>query len=488
MTRERAISAAAAFAASAVFAALGSDCAGAEPIDINALRRAEAALSGLIERVEPAVVAVLIEPAAAGGDDDSEALDGFFQDLAAEQAAGERSRLAGTGVLIDRSGLVLTMYVAVQPGARHFVGSVDGSVTPAKLLAADPRSGLAILQITENASSMPVLELGRAEELRKGSQIVAIGNPEAILNGGQPTASVGSVTNFSIKPSCQVNLNNTPDRGRRSFRTTLHHYGTLIQTDARLGWSWPGGALIDLSGRLVGIMTPVSAAVGHEEPARYAIPMNESMRRVVRALKQGKEVEYGLLGISFPVEAAVSRRRRAGIEVQYAFPGGPAARAGMRQGDVITHVADVAVVSTDGLQLEVGRRAPGVATRVRFLRDGVQREAMVRLAKQHPMAGGVVTALPRSWHGLTIDYATALPQKELDAASRRGLIASDGCVVVRTVERGSNAWAAGARPGKFITHVGNRRVRSPPEFWRVADAGGSLELRFTKPKPQATSR
>lgn len=472
----------------AVAAADGFGQAGSKPVDIEAIRKAETALIGLIERSETAVVAVLVEPAAPEEAPKTAGPGDFFRDLkGVSQPGGRRDEadVAGTGIVIDREGSVLTLYVAVRPGSRHYVAAVDGKTYPAKLVAADPRSGLAVLKPeVKGDAGLPYLELGEAERLRKGRQLLLIGNAEAILNDGQPTASLGMVTNFAIKPGGQANLNNTPDDTRRSFRTTLHHYGTLIQTDARVGWSSPGGALVDLSGRLVGVATTLSSAAGHEEPARYAIPINKAMRRIVGLLKEGKEVEYGLLGIAFPVESAVSTRRLPGIEVQVAFPGGPASQAGLRARDLITHVADVPVTSADTLQLEIGMRAPGTATPVRFLRDGRPQLVSVTLAKQHPMKGQVVTAEPRSWQGLVVDYATALPRDELEAATAIGAIDRGGCVVVRSVEEGSVAWESGARPGKFITHVGSRRVRSPGDFWQAVNSQESPGLRFTSEKSE----
>ena len=165
--------------------------------------------------------------------------------------------VVGAGVLIDRSGLVLTQYLSVAEGDQHFITTIDRKTYPASIRAADARSGLAILTINGPASPLqragdsdnsksgnfPAIAFGDAETLRKGQFVISIGNPFAIKSDGQPTASWGIITNLARKAPAGTNLNDTPGPAH-DYRTTLHHLGTLIQTDAKLGWSTGGGALV----------------------------------------------------------------------------------------------------------------------------------------------------------------------------------------------------------------------------------------------------
>src|SRR5262249_8580139 len=245
-----------------------------------------------------------------------------------DNASSENAPLTvGAGVIIDRSGLILTHYLAVHEGDQHTVTTIDRTTYAATIRAADPRSGLAVLAVDPKArplqragvqlraaapDSFPAIKLGDAPTVRKGQFVIAIGNPFAIQSDGQPTASWGIVTNLARKAPAGTNLNDAPGPAG-DYRTTLHHLGTLIQTDAKLGFSASGGALLHLRGELIGLTTNAATIAGHEQPAGYAIPINAATRRIIDTLKQGREVEYGMLGVGFgqlALDSAVNRGSR----------------------------------------------------------------------------------------------------------------------------------------------------------------------------------
>lgn len=460
------------------------------------LKATELAIADLIERVEPSVVAVLRQPEGAAARRPqllNPGLNDPFRNFRAGIESNQATIPAGAGVVIDPAGLVLTQYLVVSPGDQHMIATLDGEIYEAEIRAADPRSGLAVLAVAE--ADLPALTLGKAEDLRKGSGVVAIGNPNAVVTDGQPTASFGRVTNLARKAGDQVNLNN--NRRGADFRTTLHHFGALIQTDARLGWNASGGAVVNLDGELVGVTTSVSVIAGHEQPAGYVIPMNEAFRRIVETLKEGREVEYGLLGVSFSVAANLpglgprgqgpqGRAQRRGIVVQEAYAGGPAGRAGLRRNDVILRVAGESAPDADSLQLLVGQQPPGKQISIEFLRDGKERQTAVTLGKYYADGQKVVTTPAPRWRGMRIDYATAVTPETLASASGRGLIDPEGCVVVADVDPASPSWQQGVRPNMFISHVGDVRVTSPDEFWEAVRAAekaseeSTVKLRFTQ--------
>ncbi|MBN2290970.1 MAG: trypsin-like peptidase domain-containing protein, partial [Pirellulales bacterium] len=193
-----------------------------------------------------------------------------------------------SGVIIDPGGLILTAYHSLGENSEYFVTTSDRNVYQAKVRAADPRSDLAVLSI--EANGLPAIQFGDSSRLKKGCIVIALGNPYAIARDGQVSAAWGIVANMARKspPTDDYDL---------SGKTTLHHYGTLIQTDAKLNLGTSGGPLLDLSGRMVGLVTSLPPATGYEQPAGYAIPVDKTFRRVVDTLKQGREVEYGFLGI-----------------------------------------------------------------------------------------------------------------------------------------------------------------------------------------------
>jgi serine protease Do len=410
--------------------------------------------------------------------------------------------VTGAGVIIDRAGLVLTQYLVVQDGDQHTVTTIDGKIYPATIKGADPRSGLAVLATESSALPrpgypkaerdpqrpiFPSLPFGDTAALRKGQFVIALGNPYAIRSGGQPTASWGIVTNLARKAPVGANLNGAPGPSK-DYRTTLHHLGTLIQTDARLGWSAGGGALVNLRGELVGVTTTVATIAGHEQPAGYAIPMSAAMQRIIDTLKDGREVEYGLLGISFgfgPIGAANDAESR--VTVQNVVPGTPAARAGFAPGDIITHVDGLPIGDVDDIQLAVSVKPPSSTTTIEYERRGMKDRAEVTLAKL-PVAGErIITSRPPAWQGVHVDYATAIDPRALGEVTASEAFDPEGCVLVSHVEPESEAWAAGIRAGMFISHVGSRRVATPEEFREAVTGAGSVrEIRLTQPVQPAS--
>lgn len=486
--------------------ALAANAQQNSPTDL--LRSFESALVDVVENVEPSVVAIVRSPgpspkavAAAKRRRDRErqfqpgelqalqALDvdlGGIDPFEAIRGAGASSgqeRVTGAGVVIDASGLVLTQYLVVKPGDRHTVATITGERLPAEIVGADPRSGLAVLRV--RSDKLKPIEFGQAEDLRKGNLVVVVGNPYSLETDGQPTASYGVVSNTSRKAPNGENLNDASridlETGQRAFRTTLHHFGTLIQTDARLGWNASGGAMVTLDGKLVGLTTTVATIAGHEQPAGYAIPINSMMRRIIATLKEGREVEYGLLGIRFQPNAATQMSTGAmGVAVWRVYPGSAANRAGLQTGDLIAEVDGQPTPSPEHLQLAVGSLPPGEEKLVVYERSGQRREATVRLDKIFVTGNKVITNRPPAWQGIRVDFATATESSDILDAALQKLLDPQGCVAVVEVEEGSVSWQRGVRPGMFISHVSGQRVATPQQFRdAVRKAGGSVKLRFT---------
>lgn len=440
----------------------------------------ESALVDVIARAERSVVAISRSAPAAAGQPQVllEFGDNPFQNLQAN-VPRTTPHAHGAGVIIDPEGLILTQYLVVKVGDKHTVKTIEGKVYEAEIRAADPHSGLAVLAVT--ASDMPALPLAEAENLRKGQMVVAIGNPYAIESDGQPTASWGIVSNLARKAAPQDNFNNVNDP-TGAFRTTLHHFGTLIQTDARLGWSSSGGALVNLDGELVGLTTSVDTISGHEAAAGYAIPMNGPMRRVIGDLKEGREVEYGLLGIRFNAEDVVATPQGdRGVVVMDVFAGSPADRAGIQRNDIITHVDGRPIPDTDSLQLAVRYLPPIQNAAVRIVRGGEPLRTEVSIGKYYVDGEKVVTSPAADWRGMRVDHPTAIPAAQLQQSAQLGELDPQGCVVVTDVVEKSPAWTAGVRPGMFVSHVGEQRVTTPQEFRQaIAGATTPVSLKFVQ--------
>jgi serine protease Do len=383
------------------------------------------------------------------------------------------------GVVLDGSGLIVTNHhvLDLEHECRYIVRTFDRRVYEARVKAADPRGDLAVLEIElrpGDAALVP-MPLGDSTGLKRGQIVVTLGNPYAIARDGVPSASWGIVSNLGRKIA--------PDPTGRS---TIHQYGALIQTDAKLNLGGSGGALVTLDGEMVGLVTSQAALAGYESPAGYAIPVDDLFRRAVDQLRTGREVAYGFLGVApqnLPEEELA--RGRFGVSVDDVTPGAPAARGQIRRNDVITHINGRVIHDADELFLTAGRLPAGAEVEIALLRGDRPQRVRTTLAK-YPVAGRQVVTAPRSsWRGIEVDYATTLLDVRPGSLGQRRSLPAEACVGVVRVDEGSPAWTAGFRVGDFISHVGATAVATPEEFQREVDgASGEVTLRKTVVDPR----
>jgi serine protease Do len=385
----------------------------------------------------------------------------------------------GTGVVIDRKGLILTNYHVLGHDTEdyqfeYYVTTNDRKSYKAQIKAHDPRSDLAVLEIA--AQDLTPIALGDAATLKKGHIVIALGNPYAIARDGQPSASWGIVSNLARKNGPTPQANPRSPTGSVPTKQTLSQFGTLIQTDAKLNLGTSGGALLNLKGEMIGLTTALAATAGAEQAAGFAIPVDEAFRRVLDTLKQGREVEFGFLGIR-PANLTLEERSRGlkGLRVDTVYPGTPAERAGLRTADVITQVNGRPVLDADELVLSLSKLHVDAVVRLSVMRnDQPSIVQEVTLAK-FVASGKPFFTVPRpTWRGLSVDYPTARPDFR-----DRSPAPQDPCVYVTAVDEDSPAAALGVKQGMFITHVAGTRVKTPKEFDAVvAGKTGPIEVRL----------
>jgi S1-C subfamily serine protease len=373
----------------------------------------------------------------------------------------------GTGVVVDRRGLVLTCYHVLGIDnddyvVDHYVTTRDRKVYQARIKAADQRSDLAVLELVppaEGVHELSPIRLGDASTLRPGRVVLALTNPFAVARDGQSSAAWGIVANVGRKSGLSPE---DPRESSGAGKPTLYHHGGLIQTDARLHIGSSGGPLLDLHGEMVGLTTVAAAQAAYEHPAGYAIPVDDTFRRILDALKEGREVEYGFLGVqpSHLAGAEVHSGLR-GVRIERVVRGTPADRAGLRRGDVVTEIDGAPVHDADGLIFAVGRLAPRQLVRLSVVRNGAPTLLTSELTKHRVTTRWIATNRPAPWRGIRVDYPTAV------LAVQQMLEVPSGCVAVREVERDSPAAKLGFQRGALITHVAGQRVSTPAEFLRA---------------------
>jgi serine protease Do len=374
----------------------------------------------------------------------------------------------GTGVVIDRGGFIVTQHHVVREGSEHYVTTVDRKVYRVQRIDADPRSDLAVLKI--DATDLTPIRFGDTSGLKRGQIAVALGNPYAIARDGQASASWGIIANLSRKVPPGVS------EGAGTGKDKLHHFGTLIQTDAKLNLGTSGGALVNLKGEMIGLTTSLAATAGYEQAAGYAIPVDDVFLRAVNTMKRGDEVEYGFLGVR-PESLPIDERAKglAGVRVLSAVPGTPADHAGVRANDLISHVNGQQISIPDDLMLAVGRKPVESLVRLTILRDSRPREIDVKLTKFPVRGAKIVTRERPAWRGLRVDYYSTA--ENLESIVNPDLLRG-GCVLITDVERDSPAWEAKLQPGMFVSEVGGRKIASPQEFHTaILGKNGPIEIR-----------
>jgi S1-C subfamily serine protease len=256
----------------------------------------------------------------------------------------------GSGVVFTGDGFLLTNAHVVGTSTAGTAEFSDGTSAPFRVVGADPLSDLAVLRADGPNPKIPEpAELGEADTLKVGQLVVAVGNPLGLA--GSVTAGVVSALGRSL-----------PARGRV--------IEDVIQTDAALNPGNSGGALADAEARVVGINTAV-AGVG----LGMAVPVNDTTRRIIAALMRDGRVRRAYLGLAMipgPVPAQWRERlgRQKGLLVAQVVPGGPADRAGLRQGDLLLTVAGNPVAVSQDLQRLMFDEAIGHPLAITVMRNG----------------------------------------------------------------------------------------------------------------------
>jgi serine protease Do len=377
----------------------------------------------------------------------------------------------GSGVVIeppkeggDGRGLILTNYHVIANATKIYVrlpgGASRGSY--ADILAADQRADLAVLKLIHRIDGgvKPIL-LGDGGKVRKGDLVVSLANPFAAgFRDGSPSASWGIIANVRRRVGGR-------DRDRDGVRP-LTQYATLLQTDVRLNLGCSGGALVNMDGELVGLTTATAGLVGGEAPGGYAIPIDANTRKMIKTLAEGREIEYGFLGVSINPE---DRNEEDGVMIQEATPGMPAARFGLRRGDVIVAINGNPVREPDDLFLNISAAQAGEVAKITV--RGKPRPVEAHLTKS-PILGEmavIASNKPKPVFGLRVDYLSTMTSSPY---------LPEG-VMVKEVEPGSPAGKKFKDPLSraimvVITAVDGQPVTKPDEFYRLASGKGSITL------------
>jgi serine protease Do len=380
--------------------------------------------AGLAEAVKPAVVNVSTESGRAG----RSRMEDFFGGEGPQR--GPR-RGVGSGVIIDPSGVALTNAHVVEGSGQIEVTMLDGTKYPAKVVGSDRKTDLAVIRLQANGKTFPHLALGDSDAVKVGDWVIAVGSPFGL----NATVTSGIVS-------------------AKARQIGAGPYDDFLQTDAAINPGNSGGPLVNMRGEVVGINT---AIVRGGSGIGFAIPANMA-RRITSELIASGSVSRGWLGVTLQpltpeLAGSFGVKDGKGALVSDVTPDSPAARAGVRPGDVVLEMNATRVENPGDLARAVGLARPGSETTLRVRRGGAEQTLTVKLAA----APG---ELSPTRLGLAVQPLTP------EAARAAGARARDG-VVVTAVEADSPAATAGIQQGDVILEIEGQTVRTVADFERL---------------------
>ncbi|TLY42791.1 MAG: Do family serine endopeptidase [Nitrospirae bacterium] len=391
---------------------------------IRLLEEVQSVITELAERVKPAVVSVF-------------PVHGPSRPTDAPRERAPNAPGSGSGVIIDPQGHIVTNNHVVGEANEVEVRLSDKTKFIAQVVGKDPDTDVALLKVVTDRS-LPYASFGDSGTVKVGQWVLAVGNPFGL----DRTVTLGVVSGMG-----RDNMN-------------LSRYENFIQTDASINPGNSGGPLFNMQGQIIGINT---AIINFAQGIGFAIPSNMTKQVIQQLLARGKVVR-GWLGVGIqPVTAELGTKfgvnEGEGVLVNEVFENDPAARAGMKPGDIITKLDGKTVDTPNLLSRLIAGLEPGATTHIEVVRDGKRQILSVALSEKRENA--VVASVPpsRSDVKLGID----VQDLSVELAEKFKLKDAKG-VLIAKVDQGSIAQAEGLREGDLIKEVNRSEVSSVGEF------------------------
>ncbi len=432
--------------------AFASESADREPDDSVSLRRTPVVRA--VEEVGPAVVNISTEKIVTrhvnpfGGFSNSFSNDLFDRFFDRYYTRNYKQQTLGSGVIIDPRGYILTNDHVILRASEVTVTLPGDEEYDAKIIGADPRFDLAILKI-EAGEELPAASTGDSDSLMIGETVIAIGNPFGLSH--TVTTGVLSAVNRTIKTQ----------EGKI--------FNDFIQTDASINPGNSGGPLVILTGEVIGINTIIYE---NAEGIGFSIPINRAMRAVSELIQFG-EIKKTWTGLRVQeMNRALARQfglsKVQGALVSHVISGSPAARAGIREGDVILEVNGKNLKSADEFMEKTGASIAGETIDILLLRDGNDKNISLRM---EALPIDRAEELGRERFGVKVDSITRTYIRRYNLRTDRG-------VIVLKVDSGSPADEIGITTGDVIRKIGVREIVGIDDYRETAVQAAERESVF----------
>jgi serine protease Do len=419
--------------------------------DLEALRRIGQGFSEVVKQVSPSVVNVKISqtvkmphPPFGGFPWDFFGESPFGRPFEEPEGQEYPRQGAGSGVILSKDGYVLTNNHVVEGADEITVTTSEGEEYEAEVVGTDPRTDLAVIKV--KGKGLPAAKLGDSDRIEVGEWVLAVGNPFQLHN----TVTAGIIS----------------ARGRSNVG--LAEYEDFIQTDAAVNPGNSGGALVNLDGEVIGITSSIATRTGIFQGVGFAIPINMAKQIMEQLIETGK-VTRGWLGIYIqPITPELKDqfklKSKEGALVADVNEGGPAAKAGMRRGDVIVAYRGEKIKDPNNLRNLVAATDVGAVADVKVIRDGKEKTLRVKIGELPEETAAVERPFGRDLEkdlGFTVSNLTPSIRRQLELPEDQ-----EG-VAVRNIKQASDAYQNGLRKADVIIEVNRKPVSDVADFDRV---------------------
>ena len=369
----------------------------------------------------------------------------------------------GSGLVIDSERLlILTTYHVVRDATKIYVRLPGDKGSYADILAASPKWDLAVLSLIDKTIKPPKpVKFGNGAAVKKGQIVVAIANPFAAgYRDGSPSASWGIISNIQRRAAAAA-TEPAAAGPKEEGLIASHTVASYIRTDAQMLAGSSGGALVNLNGEVIGLISSRAGLSGLEGSGGFAMPIDKDTKAMIERMREGKEVENGFLGVGGDPD----NKRGEGFLVGRVTPGGPAYIAGISSRDCIVAINGTPIHDFDDLVLAVSSQMAGSEARLE-LRDRHPSIVTVRLAKAY-VQDSIASNRPQPVRGIRVDYTSVYQLKKNE--EDHGQISSIPTgVYVSEVTPSSAAENANIAVNTIIVAVNGEQVTNPSEFLQEA--------------------